>query len=195
MGAALLAACGDDDASTPPPGDAGAMSDVGGGRDMDLTLLRTAASVEALAVAVYTDPAVREIVSDPTLLAAAHLFAEHHQSHQDLLNGVLTAAGQVPVTDPDQVTFDALVQPVLDDPSEAKVLRLALDLEDAAQRTHVFAGGELSTPGLRSTIMTIGGVEARHFAALTFVTANDVTAIFPEQRAFVPSERAVPQQP
>ena len=195
LGAAVLAACGDDDDTSAPTtsGDDTTTTAGEGGGNMDLTLAKTAASVEALAVAVYTNPAVGDIVTNETVLAAAGLFAEHHQAHQDALNGVITGAGEAEITEPNQVIFDALVQPVLDDPSEAKVLQLALDLEDAAQKTYVFAAGELSTPELRSTIMTIGGVEARHWAALTFVQANDVTAIFPDQRAFMPSELAVPQ--
>lgn len=195
LGAAVLAACGDDDDSsatstTVAGGDGGE----GGEGNLDLTLAKTAASVEALAVAVYTNPAVGEIVTNETVLAAAGLFAEHHQAHQDALNGVVTGAGEEAITDPNQVLFDALVQPVLDDPSEAKVLQLALDLEGAAMMTYSFAGGELSTPELRSTIMTIGGVEARHWAALTFVATSDPTAVFPDGRAFMPAELAVPDE-
>lgn len=195
LGAAVLAACGDDDdTSAPTSGDTGDGGEAAEGGNLDLTLAKTAASVEALAVAVYTNPAVGEIVTNETVLSAAGLFAEHHQAHQDALNGVVTGAGQEAVTEPNQVLFDALVQPVLDDPSEAKVLQLALDLEGAAMTTYTFAGGELSTPELRSTIMTIGGVEARHWAALTFVATSDPAAIFPEGRAFMPAELAVPDE-
>ena len=197
LGAAVLAACGDDDSSAPTSGDTqpddGDGGDSGGG-NMDLTLAKTAASVEALAVAVYTNETVAANVSNETVLAAAGLFAEHHQAHQDALNGVVTGAGEEAVTAPNQVIFDALVQPVLDDPSEEKILQLALDLEDAAAKTYIFAGGQLSTPALRSTIMTIGGVEARHWAALTFVATSDPAAIFPDGRAFYPAELAVPEE-
>ena len=196
LGAFVLAACGDDDdTSTPQTGEGGSSTTAGGeGGNMDLTLAKTAASVEALAVAVYTNPAVGDIVTNQTVLDAAGLFAEHHQAHQDALNGVVTGAGEEAVTEPNQVLFDALVQPVLDDPSEAKVLQLALDLEGAAMMTYTFAGGELSTPELRSTIMTIGGIEARHWAALSFVqSSGDPTSIFPESRAFMPSELSVPE--
>lgn len=196
LGAAVLAACGDDDDAAPTSGDTGSDTSDGGdgGGNMDLTLAKTAASVEALAVAVYTNPAVGEIVTNETVLAAAGLFAEHHQAHQDALNSVVTGGGEEAVTDPNQVLFDALVQPVLDDPSEEKVLQLALDLEGAAMMTYTFAGGQLSTPELRSTIMTIGGVEARHWAALTFVATSDPTAVFPDSRAFMPAELAVPEE-
>ena len=192
LGAAVLAACGDDDSSAPVSGDSSSTTAADGG-NQDLVLAKTAASVEALAVAVYTNPDVGKIVTNKTVLAAAGLFAEHHQAHQDALNGVVTGAGEEAVTDPNQVLFDALVQPVLDDPSEEKVLQLALDLEGAAMMTYTFAGGQLSTPELRSTIMTIGGVEARHWAALTFVATSDPTAVFPDKRAFMPAELSVPE--
>ena len=195
LGATVLAACGDDDDTAAPEVGAEGTGSGGEGGNMDLTLAKTAASVEALAVAVYTNETVAANVTNETVLSAAGLFAEHHQAHQDALNGVITGAGESEVTEPNQVIFDAMVQPVLDDPTEENILKLALDLEGAAMMTYSFAGGELSTPELRSTIMTIGGVEARHWAALTFVSSGgDPTAIFPEQRAFMPAELALPEE-
>ena len=66
--------------------------------------------------------------------------------------------------------FDALVQPVLDaGPDQTSLVALAYDLEKAAVQAYTFGGGNLSTPELRSTIMTIGGIEARHAAILKMV--------------------------
>ena len=39
---------------------------------------------------------------------------------------------------------------------------LFFTLEDAIAQTYVYAAGAMSTPDLRSTMMTIGGIEARH---------------------------------
>jgi hypothetical protein len=62
-------------------------------------------------------------------------------------------------------------------------------LEEAAAQTYVFAGGALSTPALRSTIMTIGGVEARHAAVLRMAALKQTTTdIFPKDRAFFPGD-------
>jgi hypothetical protein len=69
------------------------------------------------------------------------------------------------------------------------VVALALALETAAAQTYAFAGGALSTPALRSTIMTIGGIEARHAAILTMAAqGRSLIDVFPDQRAFFPGD-------
>jgi len=47
----------------------------------------------------------------------------------------------------------------------------------------------LSTPGLRSTIMTIGGVEARHAAVLRMAAlGQSPLEVFPGSRGFFPGD-------
>ena len=83
---------------------------------------------------------------------------------------MIKGAGGAEVTEANEAVFNALVKPALDAlKDEAGVVQLALDLELAAAQTYAFAGGALSQPALRSTIMTIGGVEARHAAVLAVV--------------------------
>jgi hypothetical protein len=188
MGAAVLAACGDDD-------DSGATGDDGGDggsadSSMDLPLARTAASLEQLAVDTYNTAAGSGLVTTAAIGDAAMLFRDHHQAHLDALNGAITDAGGETVTTANQAVFDALVKPAIDAAStEADVVQLALDLENAAAQTYVFAAGALSVPALRSTIMTIGGIEARHAAILTVVAqAKSPTEVFPEGRGFFPGD-------
>ena len=65
---------------------------------------------------------------------------------------------------------------------------LALSDTERSQ-TYAFAGGALSTPELRSTIMTIGGVEARHAAALRLAALGQGPSdVFPGGRAFFPGD-------
>ena len=87
-----------------------------------------------------------------------------------------------------QAVYDALVKPAIDAAStEADAVNLALQLEEAAAQTYVFAGGALSVPELRSTIMTIGGIEARHAAVLRIAALGQpAVEVFPDQRAFFP---------
>ena len=67
-------------------------------------------------------------------------------------------------------------------------MNLALALEEAAAQTYVFAGGALSTPALRSTIMTIGGVEARHAAVLRMAALGQSPLdVFPDVAASSPA--------
>lgn len=192
LGAAVLAACGDDSdtdtAATTTTGGAG----MGDGGDLDLTLARTAASLEQLAIDVYGNPDAGALLRTKAVIDAATLFASHHTAHRDALNGVITGAGGKEVTTANAAVFKALVEPRLPMlKSEAEVVMLAYDLESAAAQTYVFAGGTLSTPELRSTIMTIGGVEARHAAVLKMAAlAAEPAEVFPSDppRAFFPKE-------
>ena len=159
-----------------------------GGGNMDLVLAKTAASLEKLAVDVYGTAA--GLLTTKAILDAATMFAGHHQMHLDALNSVITGAGAKAVTEMNQAVFDALVKPALATAkTEADAVMIALALEEAAAQTYAFAGGALSTPALRSTIMTIGGVEARHAAVLRMAAlAQSPLDVFPKERAFFPGD-------
>jgi hypothetical protein len=211
LGITLLAACGSDSADAPTattpgttgttaggstttmpvatmPVDTSAPTTVADSGEMDLVLARTAASLEKLAVDTYG--AAGALLTTPAILDAATMFAGHHQMHLDALNGVITGAGGKAITEMNQAVYDALVKPAIDAAkTEADAVMLALALEEAAAQTYVFAGGALSTSGLRSTIMTIGGVEARHAAVLRMAAlAQSPLDVFPSQRGFFPGD-------
>jgi len=200
LGAALLAACGSDAADAPSatigqatqPVDTAAPTTTAAATttaaNMDLVLTRTAASLEKLAVDAYG--AAAGLITTPAVLAAATMFAWHHQMHLDALNGVLAGAGVKPITEMNQAVYAALVKPAVDAAkTEMDAVNIALSLEEAAAQTYVYACGTLSTPGLRSTIMTIGGVEARHAAVLRMAALSQSPLdVFPGQRAFFPGD-------
>lgn len=206
-GAALLAACGDD--SETPSGATsgtatGAMgtgaasgatgSGAGGSAALDLTLAKTAASLEFLAVETYTTAVKSGLVTTAAIGDAAKLFQSHHQAHLDALNALLAANGAARIT-----TSNAAVKSMVVDPAvkaaktEADIVALAYTLEDAAAQTYVFAATQLSKPELRSTIMTIGGVEARHRAILAFMVQKKTPAeVFPA--GFFKSDNPLPAE-
>ena len=193
LGVALLAACGDDSdplhSGTDASGSSTATPTTAAGEpNMDLVLAKTAASIEKLAIDAYGIAA--GLITTPAILAAATLFIDHHQQHLDALNGVITGAGATAITEMNQAIYDALVAPALATAAtEADAVQIALDLEEAAAQTYAFAGGALSTPGLRSTIMTIGGVEARHAAVLRMAAlAQSPLDVFPGDRGFFPGD-------
>lgn len=187
IGAAVLAACGSDDDEG-----SGATTTTAGGTDssMDLPLARTAASLEKLAVDVYQVGIDSGLVTTAAIADAATLFQQHHREHLDALNGAIRAAGGEEVTVQNEAVFDALVAPaVAAAKSEADIVKLAYDLESAAAQTYSYAGGALSVPALRSTIMTIGGIEARHAAVLQIAAqAAKPADVFPDGRAFYPGD-------
>ena len=135
---------------------------------LDITLAQTAISLEILAIDTYQAAIDSGLVTTELVGTAAGMFQDHHVQHRGALEGVVSGAGLTPVAEANAAVKTALIDPVLTDPAldEAMIVKLAFDLEAAAAQTYVFAATALSTPELRSTIMTIGGVEYRHAAIL-----------------------------
>lgn len=191
-GAALLAACGDDDDDDGSGSDTTQAPEDGGDADMDIVLANTATSLEALAVATYETAAGSGLVETPAVGDAAALFRDHHQEHFDALVATVEGAGATPFTEPNAVVKEQVVDPaVAAAQNEADIIDLAFTLESAAAQTYVFAATALSTPGLRSTIMAIGGVESRHALILATVGGKPVEERFPA--AFFMSENPLPE--
>jgi Ferritin-like domain len=181
LGAAILAGCKKDkhpvsiaggDAATLGT-DSPAPSPLG--RPDDQTLLRTAASLEALAVDVYGKAA--PLLKTPAVVAAANLFKDHHSQHLEAINASITGAK---VTQPNAAVDSALVEPALKTiTDEQGALGLAIALETAAAETYTFAASSLDEVNLRAQLMTIGGVEARHRAVLHMVLKRPPVQLFP----------------
>lgn len=192
-GGLLLAACGDDDDAAPTSGDTsgsgGDGGDGGDGGNMDIVLANTAISLEILAVDTYQVAIDSGLVTTQAVADAAGLFQAHHQEHADALAAVV---GDGAVTEANAAVKSALVDPAVQAAAaEADIIKLAFDLETAAAQTYVFAATALSTPELRSTIMTIGGVESRHATILGQVAMYDTATVFPN--AFYASENPLPE--
>lgn len=191
-GAAVLAACGKEDTKGSQSGSTKpAPTTAAGGsttatpttappptsedKKTDLELLRTATSLELLAVVVYGKAA--PLVKDKDIVSVATLFARQHSDHAKQLQGAtLESFGADKVyKKPNPVVKKNLVDPALPTlKTDADILRFAMALEDAAAATYVTAAGLLSTPALRQAIMAIGGVEARHSAILAHVLNETV---------------------
>lgn len=192
-GAALLAACGDDDdSSTPVTGDESTTTAASAdGGAMDLVLANTAISLEILAIEAYDIAIGSGLVTTAAVGDAAGLFKSHHEAHRDALIATVSGAGGTPYDQANAAVKAAVVDPaVAAAKTEADIIKLAFDLETAAAKTYVFAATALSTPGLRSTIMTIGGVESRHATILGSVAMYETATIFPG--AFYPSTNPLP---
>ncbi len=214
LGAAVLAACGsDEEAGVGETGDpttttaaeagAGVPSTPGGeGNKMNLVLVRTASSVEILAVEVYnvalgeSDTELpAEIRFDPAVADAAKLFRDHHQEHADALAQATESLGGEPYERPNKFLFDNVVAKELPNlTDQAKVVMFARTLEETAAGTYSFAAGELTTPELRQSMMAIGGVEARHAAALSLSLDGTGTDAVPRSFIDASPEGRVPEE-
>lgn len=183
-GAAILAACGSDsnDAATattgvpttqPATSTTMAMVDTTMAPDTtmatatgDVVLLRTASSLEFLAVAAYQIAIDSGLVTTTAVADAAMRFQDHHRQHADFFVTATTKVGGDPFRDPNPAVLSAL-QPSIDAlKDERGVIALALMLERAAAATYQRAVGTVEDVTLNPGLMAVGGVEARHAAAL-----------------------------
>ena len=194
VGGAVLAACGSDDDNKTESGGATETSAAnagatGGANKTDQTIARTAASLEIFAVAVY-DKAIMNAaalkISDPVAKAAV-LFKSQHDEHAKAFNAAATQLGGQPYSDPNPTAAKAFETQIAVLKTEQDVLKFAFALEQIAAQTYQGVGMKLSTPMLRQTAMTVGGVEARHMAILAHFIKPPVTV---PEKAFQPTEKA-----
>jgi hypothetical protein len=150
-----------------------------GASPSDVALLKTAASLEALAVGVYQRAAGAALVRDPAALDATTLFLEHHATHLLTLNGLLQVAEVSAVTAPNSVLDESIFKPGL---AAAKTqddtIALLLTLEEVIAQMYVYSADILTKPEQRLALMAIAATQARHRALLGFVfvkqTADDL---------------------
>ncbi len=181
----ILAACGDDDEGS---GDEGGTTDSTNEESeaskADITVARTAASLEIFAVSVY-DTAIQNAaalkISDGVAKAAA-LFKAQHDEHGKAFNGAAVQLGGEEYTEPNPTAKQQFATTIAELKTEQDVLRFAYVLEVIAAQTYQAVGAKmLSTPTLRQTAMSVGGVEARHAAVLAMFLqppVNEPTVAF-----------------
>lgn len=189
LGAAVLAACGSE--ATPDvvesgaPGESTTTADPAA-TEFDTDLLRTATSLEILAVDTYQTAIDSGLIGTADILDAFVLFRDQHDDHRGALQQATEdyAGTGTAYESTNRFLQDTVVGPALEAlTDEESVLDLALRLETLAAESYVWAAGELSTTTLRQAIMGIGGVEARHQAVLRSFLDED-----PVPDAFEPTE-------
>lgn len=169
LSAAVLAACGSDDNG----GGAGAAS--GDATDSDITILRTASSLEHVAIDVYQKAIDNASALGITAGVAdvAKLFQQQHREHAGLFEGATRDAGGTPFTTANPAVMEQLAERINGLASEADVLVLARDLEDVAAATYQSTVGAFDNLTYNAAAMSVGGVEARHAAVLNGVLSDN----------------------
>jgi len=138
-----------------------------GSEETDAILLRTAQSIERLAVNTYATALKSGLVTTPEVVSALTLFQDQHSQHADAIASITTGIGEKPYDTANPFLDITVVTPGLTAAKdEASVLALATVLELTAAQTYTFAGGTFTTKDLREAIMTIGPTEARHLSLL-----------------------------
>ena len=112
-----------------------------------------------------------EIDFDPAVIDAATLFRDHHRAHADARQrrADRRRRGRVHRAEPVPARERRAARTWPTSPTRTGSSSFARDLENIAAGTYAYAAGVLSTPDLRQTIMSIGGVESRHATALALV--------------------------
>jgi hypothetical protein len=132
----------------------------------DVVLLRTASSLEFLAVAVYQKAIDSGLVTTTAVGDAAMRFQEHHQAHADYFVKATKDMGGEAFTMPNPAVLDSLQSAIAALKDEKGVIQLALTLERAAAATYQSGVGNVTDVRLNKSLMSVGGVEHRHAAVL-----------------------------
>jgi Ferritin-like domain len=189
----LLAACGSDKKEASPAASTTATAGAAyaAGNKTDITVARTAASLEIFAVSVYdkaiTNASALGISKD--VGAAATLFRDQHKQHADAFNAAAKQLGGAAFDMANPTATKAFESQIAALKNEQDVLKFAFDLEQIAAQTYQGVGAKmLSTPMLRQTAMSVGGVEARHMAILgMFIQPKRAEPA----KAFQPTDKAI----
>ncbi|MDQ2725305.1 MAG: ferritin-like domain-containing protein [Actinomycetota bacterium] len=180
---AVFAACGTSSkptaASTPttaPP------STAAGSASTDIAALRTASSLEALAVQTYQKSIGSGLITTATVIGVAKNFMEQHQQHAAAFESATTKAGGQAFTQPNPVVSAQVITPALTNlRTENDVVALAYMLESAASQTYQSAIGHMSKGAYNSALASVLGVESRHQALLGLLLNN--TTMYPSYPA------------
>ncbi|MCF2534038.1 ferritin-like domain-containing protein [Yinghuangia soli] len=159
----------------------------------DVMALQTAASLENLAVSVYTTAAGLEFIKNGNAVVKAFVekTTAQHAAHAKAFNAAAVKAGGKEQTQPDP-KYAAIVQqalPTIKGPAD--VVKLAITLEDVAAQTYTKNVSQVSDPALRQLFGSVAPVEAQHKAVLLAVQAL-LAANLADQIKLPPDAAALP---
>ena len=136
---------------------------------VDVSILRTASSIEELAVAAYQIAIDSGLVKTAAIGDAAKYFQSQHKEHSGLFQSLTKKAGGTAFATANPALLKALDPQIKALKDEMGIVAFALSLERIAASTYQSNVGMFTDTTLNKTIMTVGGVEARHAAALAAV--------------------------
>lgn len=169
----LASACGSGRSGSDAPGRLGvadAAPELGDGEVDDVTLLRTAQSLEYTAIDVYAAAIATGGLSAQEV-ELVERFVDDHQRHADDIGALVSQLGGEPYTCANAFLVDRAVTPVLaalegTDDLHRDLLNISYAFETLAGATYQEVVRLLADPALRTAAMVIGGEEQRHAAAV-----------------------------
>jgi len=182
VGAALaLAACSSSSSGSASSGSSAAAGTSGSASASsaskytgDLKVVALATALENQAVGAYqaalTAATAGKLGTVPPAVATfVQTAMSQHQDHAKAWNAVLSGAGVPTITGVPLSNQAATLQALGAVTTVGGVANLALELENQAAQTYLFAAGNVSSAGGISTAASIAPVEAMHAAILQFV--------------------------
>jgi hypothetical protein len=161
----------------------------------DVQILRTASSIEVLAVATYktalTLPFIGGSAANPVVKAFAMTTMQQHQEHLSAFNAAVTRLGGTAQTNPDPVLAKVVQAAVPGLTGPGAVVALALELEQGAAETYVADTAALADSNARKLTASVMGVEAQHVSVLLAVQAL-LAAGAPQLIALPPDAAGLP---
>jgi hypothetical protein len=182
LGAALAACLGDGGGESTRENTGGAE-----GRRTDITITRTMASIEEVALAVYATGLGSGLLATPAIVEVAKLFESHHREHAALFRSATADLRGEPFTEPNPVVMQQLEARIDALHDEAAVVSLAFDVETMLAESYQATMGAFGDKSFNVASMSVGGAEARHAAALAQALQQP-----PAPVAFQGTEQAVP---
>jgi hypothetical protein len=143
----------------------------------DLKVVALATALENQAIGAYqaalTAAQAGKLGTVPPAVATfVQTATSQHSDHAKAWNAVLTGAGVPAITNVPLTNQPATLQALGAATSVGAVAKLALELENQAAETYLFAAGNVSSASGIATAASIAPVEAMHAAILNFVLGN-----------------------
>lgn len=137
------------------------------GRAEDITLLRTAQSIEALAVEVYQHALSGGLVTSDRATSMARLFEDQHAENIPVVGSLVSDAGGRPHPEANPYLWETVFAPALEAAAtEDEVLVQLLAVEATCSQNAAFANELLSTAELRQSLTAVGAPSARRSSVL-----------------------------
>jgi ferritin-like protein len=142
----------------------------------DKALAKFAESVELAAVAAYQAAAASGKITAAAVLSAAQTFASHHRDHAAAFGGL---AGDASTAKPNPLVLAAVTGQIKAAPDQNGVLGIALDLENGAAATYLFALGALADLNALKLTASILPVESQHAVVLGTALGKQLKDLVP----------------
>ncbi len=162
----------------------------------NVAILQTAASIDNLAVKIYTQlsslPFVTGSGANPVLSSFVTTTISQHQEHADSYNAAATSLKGKQQKSIDQVLYDSSFKGLLSKVSNPlDAISIAMSIEEIAAETFLVATETLTDPYVQKVASSIIGVEAQHLAFLkvmqNIINSNAALLSEPVQLALYPS--------